>query len=116
YAAYTSTATNVLPGGTAPGSHAYVRDLRAGRTWRVAGDGAVAKAVSGDGRWVLVSEGGRLVLVHARSGQRRDVGPGDRADSGAVDGAGRAVAFGSEAADLVPGDTNAAYDVFVRRW
>lgn len=116
YAAFTSTATNVVRGGTAAGSHAYVRDLRAGRTWRVAGDGAVAKAVSGDGRWVLVAEGGRLVLVHARSGQRRDVGPGDRAGGGAVDGGGRAVAFASDAADLVPGDTNAAYDVFVRRW
>ncbi|MFH8405638.1 hypothetical protein ACH4FX_12805 [Streptomyces sp. NPDC018019] len=39
-----------------------------------------------------------------------------RTAGGSADAEGRAVAFGSDAADPVPGGTDAAYDVFVRRW
>ncbi|KAA6212448.1 hypothetical protein CP973_23935 [Streptomyces albofaciens JCM 4342] len=112
---FDSESGNLVPGTTAPGRHAYLRDLRTGTTVRLAPAGASAVAVSGDGRKVLLSEEDRLTLLDVRTGRRTAVGPAARAVPGSVTRGGEAVAFTSEAADLVPGDTNAAADVFVRR-
>ncbi|WP_158716937.1 WD40 repeat domain-containing protein [Streptomyces rimosus] len=112
---FDSASGNLVPGTAEPGLHAYLRDLRTGITVRLAPAGVSAVAVSGDGQKVLLSEEDRLTLLDVRTGVRTAVGPAARAIPGSVTRGGEAVAFTSEAADLVPGDTNAAADVFVHR-
>ncbi|MEN2423790.1 hypothetical protein AABB02_37490 [Streptomyces rimosus] len=115
YVLFDSASGNLVPGTTEPGLHAYLRDLRTGTTVRLAPAGVSAVAVSGDGQKVLLSEEDRLTRLDVRTGVRTAVGPAARAIPGSVTRGGEAVAFTSEAADLVPGDTNAAADVFVHR-
>ncbi|WP_158812968.1 WD40 repeat domain-containing protein [Streptomyces rimosus] len=115
YVLFDSESDHLVPGTTPPGRHAYLRDLRTGTTVRLAPAGVSAVAVSGDGRKVLLSEEDRLTLLDVRTGERTGVGPAARAIPGALTRGGEAVAFTSEAADLVPGDTNAAADAFVHR-
>ncbi|WP_157855886.1 TolB family protein [Streptomyces aureocirculatus] len=91
----------------------YVHTVRSGTTERVA-DGR-ARSATADGRYAALSGAGGLRLLDLRTGRSEDVGPVDaRAGLGAVAAKGRAVVFGSEAGDLVPGDTNGHPDVFVR--
>ncbi|MFD7667133.1 WD40 repeat domain-containing protein [Streptomyces sp. NPDC059788] len=115
YVLFQSESANLVPGTTGPGLHSYLRDLRTGSTVRLAPAGVTAAAVSGDGRKVLLSEDGRLSLLDVCTGDRAEVGPAARALPGSVTGSGEAVAFTSESAVLVPGDTNAVADVFVHR-
>jgi Tol biopolymer transport system component len=83
YVAFTSWATNLVPGDTNDGRDVFLRDRTTGTTSRVsvAGDGTQADAISFE--------------------------PEVSAD-------GRYVAFDSGASNLVPGDTNGALDVFLR--
>ncbi|MFF7643389.1 TolB family protein [Streptomyces canus] len=90
----------------------YVHDLRTGQSRRVA-----------EGRPLAATADGRYAVVAGEDGTRvRDLRTGARGaalprDAQVLDNAladkGRAVVFGSKASHLVPGDTNAEYDVFV---
>jgi len=136
-----SHATNLVRGDTNGTGDIFVRDLRAGRTERVsvASSGEEANAlspfffdISGDGRFVAFgsyatnlvtgdSNDAADVFVRDRGAGRTirvsvasDGGQGDRESarpSLSLDG--RYVAFASLAANLVPGDTNRSWDVFV---
>ena len=98
------------------------------------GDGpSFSPSVSGDGRYVAFESEATTLVAGDTNGVLdvflRDLGggtttrvsvasdgtPGDgRSFNPSMSGDGRFVAFGSEAANLVPGDTNATEDVFVR--
>ena len=140
YVAFGSRATNLVPGDTNGVSDVFVRDLVAGTTERVSvdsagnqGDGhSWAPALSADGRFVAFTSISTNLVPGDTNGQF-DVFAHDRATgitervSVASNGAeshdpsyrpslsadGRFVAFESLSSDLVPGDTNLAWDVFV---
>jgi CSLREA domain-containing protein len=140
YVAFPSGASNLVPGDTNGQVDVFVRNRQTGQTTRVSVDSvgnqangsSLWPAISGDGRYVaFTSDSTNLVaadtngyediFVHDRETgvtQRVSVdGVGNQAngDSGfpAISGDGRHVAFLSGAANLVPGDTNDQYDVFV---
>lgn len=140
-AAFSSEASNLVDGDTNGVSDVFVRDRDTGTTERVSvstlgvqGNGAsYAHAISGDGRYVaFYSAASNLVegdtnetwdvFLHDRyTGvtERVSVGfDGSEANGKSLDPAvsrdGRFVAFTSYASNLVPGDTNARQDVFVR--
>jgi hypothetical protein len=137
--AFVSNATNLVPGDTNGFVDAFVRDRRLGTTSRVSiatggaqGNGDVFDqvAVSDDDRFVAFSSNatnlvpqavagsfvrdrvrGTTVLVSVSSAGT----PGNLGGSGvSISGDGRFVTFDSSSTNLVPGDTNAASDVFVR--
>ena len=143
FVAFDSGATNLVAGDTNSQADVFVRDLEAGTTERVSVSSAGAQAnsssssttlaISDDGRYVAFSSGATN-LVPSDTNSRRDVFVRDRAGgttqlvsfatggalsndhaSGPViSGDGRFVAWGSNATNLVPGDTNATYDGFLR--
>ena len=142
FVAFYSAATNLVPGDTNGAGDVFVRDRRTGRTERasvstggVQGDreGSDSPAISADGRFVaFVSWASNLVPVDTLVGdvfvrdrragttRRVSVGPGGVQGNGtsyfpALSADGRFVAFPSIASNLVPGDTNDVFDVFVRR-
>lgn len=84
YVAFRSVATNLVPGDTNDQEDVFVHDRRTGTTTRV--------SVGAGG---VQAEGGRSMPE-------------------AISADGRYVVFRSEAANLVPGDTNGATDIFVR--
>ncbi|MEV0736459.1 protein TolB [Streptomyces sp. NPDC050549] len=94
---------------------AYVRDLRTGRVRHL--PGVQARAVSPDGRQLLYADGqSALHLRDLRTGADHTVADATAAASaGAGAVSDRGVVFSSAASDLVPDDTNAVADVFVRR-
>ncbi len=140
--AFRSAARNLVPGDSNYSSHVFVHDRATGRTERVsvASDGSQADgnsglwgpAVSGDGRIVAFSSEATN-LVPGDSNRDDDVFVHDRAtghtervsvasdgsqannssDDPVVSGDGRIVAFSSRADNLVSGDSNDAFDVFV---
>lgn len=115
YAVFNSAATNLVADAPS-GSNAYVRDLRTGETRRTGEAGAAARALSGDGKKVLLREADGLRLLDLRNGKRTPVGPAEaQAGTGSVDGRGRSAVFSTPDATLVPDDTNAESDVFLRR-
>jgi Tol biopolymer transport system component len=145
YVSFLSFSTNLVPGDTngpyPVGLDVFVRDRLSGTTQRmsVASNGAQANgesyapSISADGRWVVFySDATNLVagdtnaawdvFIHDRQAgatERVSVDSNGMQGSGAsslpsVSADGRFVAFASVAGDLVPGDTNAASDVFVR--
>ena len=141
YIAFNSDATNLAQGDTNGLKDIFVRDLTTGTTTRVSvsSSGAQADGISGsvgltpDGRYVVfVSEATKLVpgdtnglmdvfvrdLVKGTTtlvsvSNTGAQGDGDSSDCSISDD-GRCVAFVSESANLVPGDTNGEQDVFVR--
>ncbi|MEU5583238.1 RICIN domain-containing protein [Streptomyces huasconensis] len=143
HVAFSSSAANLVSGDTNGRIDVYVRDRQAGTTQRVSvadngtqGDGHSGGAsVSADGRHVAFSSSATNliardanavgdVFVHDRqtgktqrvSTAYTDGGDGDHYSSEAsLSADGRLTVFSSAASDLVPGDTNATYDVFVRR-
>lgn len=141
YAVFTSTATDLVPGGTTGARHVYLVDLRRGTLVLVTRNTAGAPS-DGSARDASISASGRFVAYSSNAG---DLVPGDGnggydvfvfdrktgstvlasadLDGGEANGnsrhpvlskSGRIVAFTSNASDLVPGDGNAADDVFVR--
>jgi Tol biopolymer transport system component len=139
--AFSSEATNLVPGDTNGQEDVFLHDVRSGSTRRLSlGPGGAQgdsyssfPAISGDGRYVAFhSEASNLVpgdtngtldafVTDTRTGvtQRVSVGPGGRQlDEGGGDTAlspeGRYVAFVSSSADVVAGDTNGNSDVFLR--
>ena len=141
FVAFTSAATNLVPGDGNACDDVFVRDLLAGGVERVslgangveANGPSFATAISCDGRFVCFhstatnlvpgdTNAASDVFVRDRlSGttQRASVdGSGLEADGpssfGALSADGRVVAFQSLATNLVAGDTNGTSDVFVR--
>ncbi|MDP9241086.1 MAG: hypothetical protein M3O55_10715 [Actinomycetota bacterium] len=141
YVAFTSSASNLVPGDTNNAEDVFVRDRMAGTIRRVdvpsaggqANGGALGVAISADGRFVAYGSDAAN-LVPGDTNVATDVFVRDRANAtttrvsvstGGVQGNnvsykvaisadGRFVAFGSSASNLVPGDTNGRRDVFVR--
>jgi hypothetical protein len=143
FVAFLSVASNLVAGDTNGAEDVFVRDRVAQVTRRVSvgpggqqsNGGSFLPAISADGRFVafnslasnLVPPGVDTnntgdVFVRDRKVQvtrRVSVGPGGQQANGdnfepAISAHGRFVAFTSEASNLVAGDTNATYDVFVR--
>lgn len=143
YMAFESDAVNLVPGDTNQDTDIFVHDRQAETTARVSvGPGGAqatgdsfGPAISGDGRYIaFISEAGNLVpgdnnnyediFVHDRqtgttgrvsvnsSGAQAD----DNSHASDISGDGRLVAFGSDATNLVSGDTNGVTDVFVHAW
>ncbi len=141
YVAFYSDASNLVRGDTNDATDVFVRDRRLGTTRRVSVSGTEAQghrdsygpAISSDGRYVAFISGasnlvpgdtndtGEVFIRDRKLGTTRRVSvssteaQGNSGSSGpAISSDGRYVAFGSEASNLVPGDTNRAQDVFVR--
>ena len=141
YVAFSSSATNLVPGDTNGQSDVFVHDRRTGTTERVSVDSAGTEAngwserpsISADGRFVaFCSYATNLVprdtngrwdeFVHDRqthTTERVSVDSAGTEGNGDSRGAslsadGRFVAFASDANNLVPWDTNSVTDVFVR--
>jgi hypothetical protein len=143
YVAFESVATNLVPGQTAVGENVYVHDMVTGTTTnaslnRNGGENradSLDPAISADGRFVAFSSWANNLVI-GDSNNQYDVfehdmttgttirvslaakGSGWQANnlslSPSISGDGRYVAFESLAANLVPGDTNGHYDIFVR--
>ncbi len=139
FVAFDSYASNLVAGDTNRKGDVFVRDRLAGVTQRVSvGAGGQAKnysyspAISADGRFVAFFSAASNLVAGDTNGkgdvfvrdrlagvtQRVSVGAGGQANNGsyipAISADGRFVAFYSAASNLVPGDTNMAFDVFVR--
>ncbi len=141
YVAFASWATNLVTGDTSGTKDIFVHDLHTGATTQVsvASDGtqsddrSLRPSISADGRYVafaslatnLVADdtnGTWDVFVHDRSSGetvRATVNSAGGQTSGfvyqaSISADGRHVAFASNAADLVAGDTNGADDIFLR--
>ena len=141
FVAFSSSASNLVPGDTNKTSDVFVRDRATGVTSRVSvssnesqgNGGSDLPTVSADGRYVaFTSEASNLVAgdtnkspdvfvrdrVQGTTARASVATGGAQARLGATDphisGDGHVVAFSSESANLVPGDTNGAGDVFVR--
>jgi Tol biopolymer transport system component len=131
----------LVPGDTNQVLDVYLRDRKKGTTKRVsvAANGAqgdassFSAAISANGRLVAFVSDATNLVPGKNNGQRdvyvKDVKTGaievvslandgsqgnSSAAPGDISGDGRFVAFGSFASNLVPGDTNGAFDVFVR--
>src|SRR3989441_47631 len=138
--AFQSDATNLVPGDTNSATDVFVHDRQTGMTERVsvASDGTQANnassypVLSADGRFVAFdsaatdlvagdTNGASDVFVHDRqtgttervSGASDGTQGNDASAGPALSADGRLVAFHSTATNLVAGDTNRAYDVFV---
>jgi hypothetical protein len=146
FVAFYSSATNLVPGDTNGCDDVFVHDRQSATTERVSVDSSGAQAdgpsgdfglaISGDGRYVAFSSGA-TVLVPGDTNGATDIFVHDRTsgttervsvDSGgaqanafsrnpSISADGRCVGFASLASNLVAGDTNGDFDVFVReRW
>ncbi len=139
--AFASNASNLVPGDTNSAMDVFVHDLVTGVTERVSVSSAGAQgsgpsffaSVSGDGRFVAFGSDAQDLVPGDTNGTRdvfvrdRLLGTTERV-SLATDGTpsnsdcaqpaitpdGRFVAFPSFATNLVPGDLNGAFDVFIR--
>jgi Tol biopolymer transport system component len=141
FVAFTAWATNLVPGDTNLHGDIFVRDRELGTTERVSIDSYAAEAdwdsvmpvLSADGRYVafesfasnlvagdtnaspdvFVRDRWLQTTERASVGANGSEGNGDSALA-ALSADGRFVAFMSWADNLVPGDSNATWDVFVR--
>lgn len=135
---FSSGATDLGPADPNNLRDLYVRDLTSGTMERVTKPGvtfngtSVEPSVSADGRWIAFSSGATNIVPNTQTIGNvflhdRQTGSFEIASLGldGTDGNGPSfhaslsadaqwVAFQSSATDLVPGDTNIAYDVFVR--
>ena len=141
FVAFTSIASNIVPGDTNNNRDVFVRDLSTNTTTRVSVGSAANQAnslslfpsISADGRFVAFdSYANNLVPgdTNAKSDifvrdlstnttTRVSVGSAgnqgnDASSGGSISADGRFVAFSSLASNLVPGDTNDSEDIFVR--
>lgn len=141
YVAFASLARNLVPGDTNLVEDVFVRDRLAGVTSRVsvgpggrqANGASSIPSISADGRYVaFMSDASNLVAGDtnhaadifvrdrvAGTTRRVSIGQGGQQANGAssfpaLSGDGLHVAFQSAASNLVPGDTNGTFDIFVR--
>jgi Tol biopolymer transport system component len=141
FVAFVSTASNLVPGDTNIRDDIFVRDTLANTTTRVSVDSAgnqgnnnsISTSISADGRFVAFSSNATN-LVPGDTNSSADIFVRDLLTNtitrASVDSAGnqgnrfsgfpsisadgRFVVFASDAANLVPGDTNNNTDIFVR--
>ncbi len=142
FVAFSSGATDLVPGDTNGGYDIFVRDRKKGTTTRVSVDSAGGEAMGGGSGEAAISANGRFIafdssttnLVPGDTNNMSDVFVHDRKTgvttrvsvdsngaqaiggqsvSPSISANGRFVAFESEATNLVPGDSNAKQDVFV---
>ncbi len=142
YVAFSSDATNLVPSDTNNSVDAFVRDRQSGTTERVSVDSGSLQG-NGDSDWPRISADGRYVVFNSDATnlvlgdtnwfgdvfiRDRRIGTTERVSigSGGVQGNsdsgtwvppsfdGRYVAFMSTATNLVPWNTNAADQVFIR--
>jgi hypothetical protein len=141
FTAFDSIANTLVPGDTNGASDVFVHDARAGSTERVsvstsgqqANEDSTNPSIDGDGRltvwdstasnlvpndtnpladvFVHDRQSGRTVLVSAAVGSGSGNGSSFLAS---ISADGSSVAFVSDASNLVPGDTNDRFDIFVR--
>ncbi|MCF4165232.1 hypothetical protein L2U69_06215 [Zavarzinia compransoris] len=141
YVAFRSTAGNLVAGDTNGTYDIFVKDLDTGTTSRVSTDSGGTEAnslsfdtsISADGRYIAFSSYASNLVAGDTNGQSDvfvkdlDTGATTRVstDSGGAEGNGQAaapeisadgryVAFRSTASNLVAGDTNAHFDIFVK--
>ncbi|WP_427919812.1 TolB family protein [Streptomyces sp. cg40] len=133
YVAFASAATNLVPGDRNGVTDLFVRDLRTGRTVRVAQGPIVDRsAFSADGRYLVFVTPAALAkgdtngaddiyLRDLRTGRTERVSHGHAPSTPAphlnsaptISGNGRYVAYVTASPDTVPGDTNGREDVVV---
>src|SRR5258706_583306 len=140
YVAFTSDASNLVLGDTNNSRDVFVHDMQTGITTRVSVDSngnqgnlaSVGSSISADGRYVAFgSSASNLVLgdtnnssdvfVHdMQTGITTRVSVDSNGNQGNLDSSGssisadgRYVAFNSNASNLVTGDTNGTFDIFV---
>jgi Tol biopolymer transport system component len=145
YVAFSSSASNLVPGDTNAHADIFVRDRKSGRTTRVsvAANGRQANgdseqvAISADGRYLAFESAASNLVPHdtnnlpdiflrdRKTGRTTRVSvtssgkqaTGRRYSNGsnvpAISADGRYVAFHSDTTNLVPGDTNRTFDIFV---
>jgi Tol biopolymer transport system component len=141
YVAFSSDASNLVSGDTNGTSDVFVHDRQSGQTTRVsvASDGTQGNSLSGspsisaDGRYVAFLSGASNLVSGDVNGYWDDVFVHDRqtgqttlvsvasdgtqeslfSDQPSISADGRYVAFESLASNLVSGDTNSEWDVFV---
>lgn len=137
FVAFTSSATNLVPGDTNCFSDVFVHDRQTGLTSRVnvstAGQqgnenstlpSLTTSAISADGRYVLFSsqasnlidgktiEGGGLFVHDRQTGVTERI-PASMTSAASISPDGRFIAFRSADSHLVPGDLNDVPDIFV---
>jgi len=137
---FESVASNLVAGDTNGAPDVFVHDRLTGTTTRVSlGPGGLEangfseySAISADGRWVTFASGASNLVVGDTNGradafvhdrqtgttERVSVGPGGvegntESAGPAISADGRSVAFHALASNLVAGDTNGEWDVFV---
>ncbi len=140
YIAFYSVADDLVPGDTNGKHDVFVRDTVAGDTWRVSISTGGAQgndnswgnvSISGDGRRVAFASWANTLVPNDTNGAMdafvRDWfsgwtaivsvstggAMGNNNSSGTISDNGRYVAFGSDASNLVGGDTNGTSDAFV---
>jgi Tol biopolymer transport system component len=147
YVAFSSGASNLVPGDTNDADDVFVHDRTTGRTTRVSldsrgrqtnrGSESTAPAITVHGRYVVFMSNASNLVVHdtnnladvfvrdLRAGRTTRVSvnsrgrqaSGDRTGNGSnspsISANGRYVAFHSAASNLVRGDTNRVFDIFV---
>jgi Tol biopolymer transport system component len=140
FVAFSSRATNLVPGDTNSIADLFVHDLMTGETTRVsvasdgsqANSGSASPSISADGRFVAFNSeatnlvpgdtnGGQDVFVHdLMTGETTRVSVASDGTQANIDSFypsisadGGFIAFSSAADNLVPGDTNGTRDVFV---
>jgi fibronectin type 3 domain-containing protein len=139
YVAFTSKASNLVPGDLNGKSDVFIEDLQTGTVLLVStgangqgNDDSFNPVLSADGRYVAFTSAASNLdpnkTDHAFDVFRKDMqtgevrlvstGPGGQGsasgDGASISGDGRLVSFVSFANNLVPGDTNGAYDAFVK--
>jgi Tol biopolymer transport system component len=148
YVAFTSGASNLVPGDTNQTGDVFIRDLRTGRTKRAsigrhgrqtnrAGD-SWDPSMSAHGRYIAFTSNASNLIAHdtnnlpdvfvrdlrtgrttrvSVSGRGKQAGndrSGNGSNAASISANGRYIAFHSAASNLVRGDTNRVFDIFVR--
>ncbi|MBI4843176.1 MAG: PD40 domain-containing protein, partial [Nitrospirae bacterium] len=140
YVAFQSDATNLVAGDTNESGDIFVHDCQTGQTTRVSVDSSGAQgnfisynfSISGDGRYVAFQSDatnlvagdtngyGDIFVYDRQTGQTTRVSVDSSGTQGnhnsiypSINGNGRYVAFQSYATNLVAGDTNGSWDIFV---
>jgi len=139
YVAFDSSSSNLVGGDTNSSYDVFVRDRESGTTERASvssagaeGGGGIRPSISADGRYVTFRGGGNLVpgdtngwldvFVHDRQLGTTELvsrawsfgqANGESGDA-SISADGRYVVFDSAASNLVSGDTNGVFDVFLR--
>jgi tricorn protease-like protein len=141
YVAFYSRSSNLVRGDTNDGADAFVHDRQTGKTRRVSVNSnenqgnraSYFPSISEDGRYVAFFSGASnlvrgdtnsrfdVFVRDRRTGTTRRVSVSSNGNQGnrvsgwpAISADGGHVAFQSNASNLVPGDTNNTYDLFVR--